>query len=186
MSAARRMRTPPPGPMTSTDAVRYSLVVFVVLAAQHTLLDAVRLSGAHPEAMLLLPAAAGYVGGPERGATVGFFTGLVADLLLPTPFGLSALVGCLLGFVTGMLTRGLVRNSWWLPIASLVAATVAGLCGYAILGAVLGNPAMLRADLAPALVVATPAAAVLATPVIGLVRWSVPPEPPVAAAPGGR
>jgi rod shape-determining protein MreD len=172
--------------MTSTDAVRYSLVVFVVLAVQHTLLDALRVGGAHPEAMVLLPAAAGYVGGPERGAMVGFFTGLATDLLLPTTFGLSALVGCLLGFVTGLATRGLVRNSWWLPVVSLVAATVAGLCGYAILGAVLGDPAMLRADLAPALVVATPAAAFLATPVVALVRWSVPPEPPVAATPGTR
>ena len=172
--------------MTSIDAVRYSLVVFVVLAVQHTLLDPLRIGGAHPEAMVLLPAAAGYVGGPERGAMVGFFTGLATDLLLPTTFGLSALVGCLLGFVTGLATRGLVRNSWWLPVVSLVAATVAGLCGYAILGAVLGDPTMLRADLAPALVVATPAAVFLATPVVGLVRWSVPPEPPVAANPGTR
>jgi rod shape-determining protein MreD len=172
--------------MTSVDAVRYSLVVFVVLAVQHTLLDSLRIGGAHPEAAILLPAAAGYVGGAERGATVGFFTGLAADLLLPTTFGLSALVGCLLGFATGAATRGLVRNSWWLPVASLVSATVAGLCGYAILGAVLGDPGMVRADLAPALVVATPAAALLATPITALVRWSVPEAAPVAAAPGGR
>lgn len=176
-----RMRTPQAGPMTSVDAVRYSLVVFVMLAVQHSLLDFVRIGQAHPEAMVLLPAAAGYVGGPERGAWVGFFTGLAADLLLPTTFGLSALVGCLLGFVTGMATRGLVRNSWWLPIVSLTAATVAGLCGYAILGAVLGDSGMLRADLAPTLVIATPAAAILATPVVALVRWSVPAAAPVAA-----
>lgn len=180
------MRTPPAGPMTAVDAVRYSLVVFVVLAVQHTLLDFVRLGGAHPEATFLLPAAAGYVGGAQRGATVGFFTGLAADLLLPTTFGLSALVGCLLGFAAGAATRGLVRSSWWLPVVTLTAATVAGLCGYAILGAVLGNPEMLRAELAPALVVATPAAAVLATPVMAMVRWAVPPAAPVAATAVGR
>ena len=181
---SRRGRTPTAGPMTTADVARYSLVLFLVLVVQHTLLDAVRLGGAHPEAMLLLPAAAGYVGGPERGAAVGFFTGLVADLLLPTTFGLSALVGCLLGFATGAATRGLVRSSWWLPIVALVAATVAGLCGYAILGAVLGDPGMLRADLAPALAVATPSAAVLASVVTALVRWSVPPAAPAAAASG--
>ena len=173
------MKTPPAGPMTGVDAVRYSLVVFAVLALQHTLLDFVRIGGAHPEAALLLPAAAGYVGGAQRGATVGFFTGLATDLLLPTTFGLSALVGCLIGFATGAATRGLVRSSWWLPIVALTAATVAGLCGYAILGAVLGDSGMLRAELAPALVIATPAAAVLATPIVALVRWSV----PAAAAP---
>jgi rod shape-determining protein MreD len=172
--------------MTSVDTVRYSLVVFLVLAAQHTLLDPVRVGGAHPEAMVLLPAAAGYVGGPERGAVVGFFTGLVTDLLLPTTFGLSALVGCLVGFGTGAATRGLVRSSWWLGVVSLTAATDAGLCGYAILGAVLGDPGMLRVDLAPALVVATPAAALLASPLLFLVRWAVPPAPPAVSAPGGR
>ena len=170
------MRTPPAGPMSGVDAVRFSLVVFVMLALQHTILDFVRLGGAHPEAAFLLPAAAGYVGGAQRGATLGFFAGLAADLLLPTTFGLSALVGCLIGFATGAATRGLVRSSWWLPIVSLTAATVAGLCGYAILGAVLGDPEMLRAELAPALVVATP--------VLALLRWSVPPAAPVAATVG--
>ena len=179
------MRAPPAGPMTTADAARYSVVLLLVLAAQHTLLDSLRIGGAHPEAMLLLPAAAGYVGGPERGAVVGFATGLVADLLLPTTFGLSALVGCLVGYATGYATRGLVRTSWWLPVVTFAAATAAGLCGYAILGAVLGNPGMLTVDLGPALAVATPAAAVLATPVLGLVRWSVPQAAPAAATPGG-
>ena len=51
-----------------------------------------------PDIMVLLPIVAGIIGGPARGATIGFGTGLVSDLFLPTPFGLSALVGCLLGF----------------------------------------------------------------------------------------
>ncbi|MHB8595170.1 MAG: hypothetical protein ACYDB3_12740 [Acidimicrobiales bacterium] len=173
-----------PGPMGSAELARYSLVVFVVLAVQHTLLDFLRVSGAHPDAMILLPIAAGYVAGPERGAAVGFATGLVADLFLPTMFGLSSLVGCLLGFATGAATSGLVRTSWWLPILTFTAATVTGLVGYAILGAVLGEPGMLTAYLAPTLVVATPAAALLATPVVRMVVWSVPPPPPVASGAG--
>ncbi|HUY63627.1 MAG TPA: rod shape-determining protein MreD [Acidimicrobiales bacterium] len=180
------MRHPPPGPMGVAEVARYSLLVFSALALQHSLLDFVRISGAHPDVMLLFPAAAGYVGGPERGATVGFCTGLAVDLLLPTTFGLSALVGCLVGFGTGAATAGLVRSSWWLPVVSFTAATVTGLVGYAVLGAVLGDPAMLRADLASALVVATPAAAVLALPVRVAVAWAVPPAPPSATAnPGG-
>ena len=114
--------------------------------------------------MLLLPVAAGYAAGPDRGAVFGFITGLVADLFLPTPFGLSALVGCLLGFATGIATRGLVRSSWWLPPVVAAAATAAGMGAYAILGAVLGDPAMLRTYLVPALVVGTPSAALLAVP----------------------
>jgi hypothetical protein len=53
-----------------------------------------------------------------------------------------------------------------------------GLSVYAILGAVLGEPGILRTDLVPALVVATPAAVVLATPVVRLVAWAMPPLSP--------
>lgn len=173
--------------MTTADVARASLVVFVVLVVQHALLDSVRIDGAHPEVMLLLAAAAGYVGGAERGAMVGFFVGLVSDLFLSTPFGLSALVGCLIGFGTGSATSGLVRSSRGLAVLSLTAGTVAGLVGYAVLAAVLGQSGAISVDLPQALVVATPAAAVLAVPVHALVRWAVPPPAPSAsaAAPGG-
>jgi rod shape-determining protein MreD len=165
--------------VTSADLARSTIVMVVVLAVQITLLDSVRVAGAHPDAMLLLPMAAGYVAGPDRGAGFGFAAGLLADLFLPTTFGLSALVGCLLGYGTGLATRGLVRSSWWLPLIAAAGATAAGLSAYAILGAVLGDPGILRADLVPALVVATPAAVVLATPVVRMVAWAMP-----AVAPG--
>lgn len=170
--------------MTTADVARLSLVIAFVLVLQHSLLDAVRVSGAHPDAVLVVAAAAGYVGGPERGASVGFFAGLAADLLLPTTFGLTALVGCLVAFAVGTATGGLVRDSRSLAVLSLTAGTVAGLVGYGVLEAVLGVSGALSVDLAPALVVATPAAAILALPLLWLVRWSVPPAvPPAAAAP---
>jgi rod shape-determining protein MreD len=172
--------------VTSTDLARSTLVVVLVLVVQHTLLDQVRIDGAHPDIMLLLPVAAGYAAGPERGAGFGFVTGLVTDLFLPTTFGLSALVGCLLGFATGLATAGLVRSAWWLPPIVAAAATAAGLGGYAILGGVLGDPTMLRDYLAPALVVGVPAAAVLAVPVLRLVAWGLPsPGPGFGVTAGG-
>jgi len=166
---------------------RSTIVIAVALVIQHTVLDSVRLDGAHPDLMGLLPVTAGYAAGPDRGAVFGFITGLVADLFLPTPYGLSALVGCLVGFSTGMATRGLVRSSWWLPPVVAAAATAAGMGGYAILGAVLGDPAMLKTYLAPALVVGTPSAVLLALPVLRFVAWAVPEPGPghVAAAGGG-
>jgi rod shape-determining protein MreD len=173
------------GNLTSADVVRSTIVIGVVLVVQHTLVDSVRVDGAHPDLMLLLPIAAGYAAGPDRGAVFGFFTGLVADLFLPTPYGLSALVGCLLGYGTGMATRGLVRGSWWLPSVVAAAATAAGLGAYAILGAVLGDPGMLKTYLAPALVVTTPSAALVAVPLLRFVAWAVPEPGPSRGAPVG-
>jgi len=162
------------GPVTSADLTRTIVAVAVVVVVQHGFLDLVQVGRAHPDVMLLLPVAGGYVAGPERGAAFGFVTGLVADLFLPTTFGLSALVGCLVGFGTGLATGGLVRTSWWLPPVVGALATAGGLGAYAILGGVLGDPAMLRVYLAPALVAAVPAAVVLALPVVRLVAWALP------------
>jgi len=174
-------RSSEPGPVNAADVARISLVLVLVLVVQHTLLDSVRFGGAHAELVYMTAAAAGYAGGPERGAGVGFAMGLLADLLLPTTFGLSALVCCLVGFVAGAATGSLVRGSLWIALVTQTVATVAGLVGFAVLAAVLGQSGALDVQLAPALVAATPAAAILAVPVFGLVRWAVPPAVPPAA-----
>ena len=69
-------------------------------------------------------------------------------------------------------TGGRPSVSW--PGIAAAGATAVGLSMYAILGAVLGDPGALRTDLAPALVVAAPAAVVLATPVVRMVGWALP------------
>ena len=74
-------------------ALRAGLVVLAFALVQQTLMLDLRSGGVHPDIMVLLPILAGLVGGPARGASMGFASGLVADLFLPTPFGLSALVG---------------------------------------------------------------------------------------------
>ncbi len=151
--------------MTPTAVVRCAFVIFMSLVVQYTVVDLIRVGGAHPDVMVLLPIAGGYVAGPERGAAFGFAAGIATDLLLPTTFGLSALVGCLLGFTVGLVTRGLVRSSWWLPPIVAAGATAMGLAAYAILEAVLGEPGALSAALPAALIVSVPAAVVLAVPV---------------------
>jgi len=171
--------------VTTADVARSTIVVFVVLAVQQTLLESVRVAGAHPDAMLLLPVCAGYLGGPERGAGYGFVTGLVADLFLPTTFGLSALVGCLLGYGVGVATTGVLRTSWWLAPVVAAAATAAGMAAYAILGALLGQPQQLTTYLLPAVAVATPAAAILAIPVLRFVAWGMPAPSPSPSQVGG-
>lgn len=181
------MKVRDPASLETADVARLSVALFVVVAVQFTLLDSVRLDSAHPDVVFMTAAAAGYVGGPERGAGVGFAAGLLADLLMPTTFGLSALVGCLVGFAAGLVTSGLVRNSRWIAMLTMTAGTVAALVSYAVLAALLGQARTLAVELAPALVVATPAAVVLSVPLARLVRWALPPAVPAAATapPGG-
>src|SRR5271170_6555127 len=133
--------------MTARDAARVVLVVLLFVTLQETLVLDLRVGGVHPDIMILLPIVAGIAGGPARGASMGFGAGLVADLFLPTPFGLSALVGSLVGFGVGASTLALNRSALWLaPLVALGASAVyEGL--YAVLGSVLGQPQMVHVDL---------------------------------------
>jgi len=170
--------------VTTASLARCSFVVFICLLVQHTILDTIRIAGAHPDLMILLPIAGGYVAGPERGAAFGFATGLIADLLLPTTFGLSALVGCLLGYGVGTLTASMSERSSVLTLFVFSAATASGLTAYAILGAVLGEPLLVSAYLPAALVVCVPTAFLLAAPVTRVVAWALP--APTGAESGSR
>jgi hypothetical protein len=97
----------------------------------------------------------------------------VSDLFLPTPFGLSALVGCLVGFGTGLATQALDRTAGWLaPVAALGGSALYEVT-YGALGSVLGQPQMLHVALARIVVVVSVTNAVLAIPAVRLMSWGM-------------
>ncbi|MGH9097485.1 MAG: hypothetical protein ACRDWB_08675, partial [Acidimicrobiales bacterium] len=134
--------------MTPRDAAKVILVVFGFLAVQETLMLDIRIGGAHQDIMVLLPMAAGLVGGPGRGATMGFGAGLVADCLLPTPFGLSAFIGTMIGYGVGLATVAVDRSSWWLPTVGALVSSVVYEVLYPVFGSILGQPQMLHVSVA--------------------------------------
>ena len=159
--------------VTPRDAARLTLVVLGFLVLQQTVMLDLRIGGVHPDIMVLLPIVAGIIGGPSRGATIGFGTGLVADLFLPTPFGLSALAACLLGFGVGLATVALDRTAWWLaPVAALGGSALYELT-YGALGSVLGQPQMLHVALVRIVVVVSVTNAVLAWPAMKAMAWGM-------------
>jgi len=160
--------------MTPRDLARVALVVFAFVVVQQTLVLDLRVGGVHPDIMILLPIVAGVVGGPSRGATMGFGAGLVADLFLPTPFGLSALVGSLIGFAVGGAALALDRSAWWLPPVAALGGSALYEMAYAMLGSVLGQPQMLHLDLLRIVVLVSVVNAVLALPALRLVSWALP------------
>lgn len=118
---------------------RVALVLGLTLVVHLTLLSRLRIDNVRPDALLLVAAIAGLVAGAERGAMVGFCSGVLADLFLQTPFGLSALTFCLVGFAVGSVQSGILRATWWIPIATAVAASAGGVILYAVIGAMVGQ-----------------------------------------------
>ena len=160
--------------MTVREATRVTLVVALFVTVQETLMLDIRLGGVHPDIMVLLPIVAGLVGGPATGASMGFGAGLAADLFLPTPFGLSALVGCLIGFTVGVTTLALDRTAGWLPPVVAFGGSALYEVIYAVLGSVLGQPQMIHVDLTRVVLVVAVVNAVLALPALRLVGGALP------------
>ena len=75
-----------------THRFRVLALLLTATVAQVTVFDEVRVAGASVEYLLLVSVLTGYHGGPERGAVVAFFAGLLHDAVTVTPMGLHALV----------------------------------------------------------------------------------------------
>jgi rod shape-determining protein MreD len=159
--------------MTAGSVVRVALVIFVVLMVQQTMMVALRIGGVHPDLLWLLPITAALADGPETGGIVGFWAGLAFDLVLPTPFGLSALVGCLLGYAVGALTAAVdPRTTWLKPVAALTGSVAADML-FAVLGAILGQPQMVQIDFVALFLMISVSSVVFVLPVSRLMRWAL-------------
>lgn len=160
VSDARRMR------------VRVAAVLALTLVVHLTALSRLRIDEVRPDALLLVAVIAGLVAGPDRGAVIGFVAGVLADLFLQTPFGLSALVYCLIGFAVGSLQAGILRAAWWIPVVTALGASVAGTVLYALLGAMVGQPEFVSPHLVTIALLVGVMNAALAPAAVRLVEWS--------------
>jgi rod shape-determining protein MreD len=120
-----------------------SLLLGAVLLLQSCVLAGFRVRHVCPDALLLTTIAAAIVGGEETGAVTGFIAGLLSDLFLQTPLGLSALVYALIGFGVGAVQGGVLRASRWIPPLTTVIASAVGVVLFALVGAMLGQTQLL-------------------------------------------
>jgi len=149
-------------------------MLLVALLLQTTVLVRFRVFGVMPDFMLLVAVAAGLTGGPVRGASLGFASGMVIDLFLPTPLGLSALVFTLVGYGVGVANAGVLRSAWYIPMLTAGGASLVGVVLYALAGSMLGEQ-MLTARLVTIALVVGVSNAVLAPLAARLVGWSLGP-----------
>jgi rod shape-determining protein MreD len=164
--------------MSARTVVRIALVAFIVLIVQSTVMLSIRIGGVHPDIFWLVPITAALLAGPETGALVGFWAGLAFDLVLPTPFGLSALVGCILGYTTGTATAAVDERAVWLkPVAALIGAVGADML-FAVLGAVFGQQQMVQINFLSLFGVIAASSVILVLPVSRLMRWAVSSDSP--------
>jgi len=147
-------------------------MLITALLLQTAVLARIQVFDVMPDFMLLVAVAAGITAGPTRGAALGFASGMVIDLFLPTPLGLSALVFTLVGYGVGVAHAGVLRSAWYIPMLTAGGASTAGVVLYAVAGSMLGER-MLTGHLVTIALVVGLSNAVLAPVAVGLVGWSL-------------
>jgi hypothetical protein len=140
------------------------IVLGIVFVIQEAILRNLRVDGVRPDLLLGAGIVAALVAGPERGAVFAFAASLAGDLFVDTPFGLSALVACVVAFVAGSIQAAMPPGQRWsVPVLTAVGSAVAVVV-WAALGTVLGLPGLLHPRLA---LIAGVAAIVNATASLG-------------------
>jgi rod shape-determining protein MreD len=123
------------------------LLVFTAVVVQRSGAADFSLLGVHPDFVMLMVAAVGVYRGREVGALTGFFAGLVVDSFLTTPFGISALVLCVVGYIAGEIERVGSTAPFALKVLIVGAASVLGevLSSLILYLLGIGNPLQSRA-----------------------------------------
>jgi rod shape-determining protein MreD len=155
--------------------VRIVLVMLLLLELQLHVVDGVRIAGRHPLILLLIPIGAALEGDGSRAAVAGFATGLLLDLFLETPLGLSALVFAIVGYGVASFERGVIRADKWLQPAVAGVASGLGVVGLGAAAALFGQPEYFRLSLIGAVAVVAVTNTIIATPTVWLVRWALGP-----------
>lgn len=155
------------------NRLRLPFVLVLALVIQTTLVGPVTVAGAHPDLMLLLPIAAGFSVGSEQGAVAGFLAGLLTDLFLQTPLGLSALTFSVVGFGVGMVQTTMIRAAWWITPATAFIASGIGVLLFGVVAATVGQGQLLRPALLTAAAVVGVANALFSIPAVRVMRWAL-------------
>lgn len=148
-------------------------VMLVVCLLQQTLFAALRWGEVSAHLLLLLAVAGALVGGADRGAVIGFVCGLLNDLFLQTPLGLSALAFSLVAVGVGSVQSSIIRSAWWIPPLTAFVASAAGIMLYGVLGAIVGQSQLVRPVLLLVAVAVGGVNAVLAPLMVKAVSWAM-------------
>jgi rod shape-determining protein MreD len=157
--------------------LRGAVVLVVALVAQIAFVADLRIVGAVGDLMLVVTVAAALTGGPDRGAAYGFFSGLTFDLVLDSPFGLSALTYAVIGYGVGLVCGVLFRPTGVWPLAVAAVASLAATAFYTGVGHLIGAPYPWAE--VPAITVAVALwNAALVLPAMAVLRWVHGPSEP--------
>lgn len=101
-----------------------SLIVIFNLILQSTVLQWVKIYGVVPNTALILVICLAIYSGKNKGATIGFFVGILNDIIFGRILGLSALVYMIIGYLVGLMDQKIFKENLIIPFILTAFATV--------------------------------------------------------------
>lgn len=152
--------------------LRLVLLLVVTVLLQVAVFPRLEILDAAPAVALVATAAIGYRSGPESGLLFGFAAGLLVDLFLETPLGLSALAYSITGYIVGLVESGLIRASIWItPLIGGMAGLLGGLI-FVTVGILAGQDQLMTARTLTIVFVSALYDAVLSPVVFPFATWA--------------
>jgi rod shape-determining protein MreD len=111
--------------------------------------------------------------GSESGAIAGFMFGFMYDMVLTSPFGLSALVFGFAGYMAGGVNTFAYSPRWWFKMLSVGISSAAAVLIYPAASLVVGVDGLLQTRVLGVALTVGLFNAVLALPAVSLMRWAL-------------
>ena len=145
--SARILRTPARGSEESQLAMRLVAVGFAAVLIQNAFFSDLRLVDGRVDILPLVALATGFLAGPTGGAATGFGMGLLSDLLLGVPVGLTSLTLLLIGEVGGRVGNARDPEGIFVPMLTGAVVTLGSLLLTGVIQVLLGAPSAASWDL---------------------------------------
>ena len=155
---------------------RWAVLVVTALILQVSVAASFPVGGVVVDLMLLLAVCAGMTGGPERGAVVGFWCGLLYDLARDGRLGLSALAFTLVAFGVGSLLVAVLSVRRMLAMVIAALGMAAGELLYAVEGELFGEHTLTHPRLWAIVGVNAAIGGLLSPFVLRICRWAEGPD----------
>ncbi len=103
--------------------IQSCLVILVAFVFQATIVPHMAISGAKPDVVLIVTALYGFTYGSRNGMLIGFFGGLLGDLLAGSYVGLGMASKSIVGFFAGLVQRTIFVENLLIPMFAIFVAT---------------------------------------------------------------
>ncbi|NLI58853.1 MAG: rod shape-determining protein MreD [Clostridium sp.] len=103
----------------------YALMMVIFALLQSTVLDYLKVFNVKPNLLMVLIVIVAFLGNNVEGAIVGFFSGLIHDMISGRVIGFYALLGLYLGFCVGSLNKRLYKENIFAVVFFVLVSTLA-------------------------------------------------------------